>query len=108
MINTDYLYNPKAAKIYLRKKRFVDKKAGFQILENATVLPHLTKFPDTEKTLWAGFGGLVDKEGTPVEMSPPTAIYPPSEVQKVSEPTIFLGMFPGGWGHCITYDLSRL
>ena len=60
MTNLDYLYNPAAAKPYFDKNHFVDKKLGFQIIENGTVL---TYKDDGRGGLMGALGGIVDSEG---------------------------------------------
>ena len=60
MVNIDYLYNPKAAKPYFDKNYFVDKKLGFQVIENGMILPHKkSNLPGAHA--W-GLGGIVDSE----------------------------------------------
>ena len=57
MVNIDYLYNPDAAKDLVNKNYFLDKKLGFQIIENGMILPHKGD---------AGInnlGGIVDNNG---------------------------------------------
>lgn len=56
MVNFDYLYNPKAAKPHLEKNYFIDKKLGFQVIEQGTILPH------KGGAGILGLGGIVDRE----------------------------------------------
>ena len=62
MVNFDYLYNPAAAREALNKNYFLDKKLGFQIIENGMILPH-NHTDDDGKWTWVGLGGVVDSEG---------------------------------------------
>ena len=69
MVNIDYLYNHAAAKKHFTVNRFVDKKLGFQIIENGTILPY-KKIIDGKfsKDGW-GFGGIVDGKDKFIESS---------------------------------------
>ena len=60
MVNLDYLYNPAAAKEIFAKNFFVDRKSGFSVIENGTVLPHKSDIPG--QGIWGG-GGIVDGNG---------------------------------------------
>ena len=62
MVNIDYLYNPAAAKPRFAKDYFVDKKLGFQVIENGTILPHRYTGDDGKRGIH-GYGGIVDGEG---------------------------------------------
>lgn len=62
MVNLNYLYNPDAAKAYFEKNYFVDKKLGFQVIENGMILPHRPT-NDEGKTKFLGFGGIVNING---------------------------------------------
>lgn len=70
MINLDYLYNPDAAKPYFNKNYFIDKKLGFQVIENGTILPHkrITDTDNVRRRIW-GAGGIVDGNGEFVKNS---------------------------------------
>lgn len=61
MINLDYLYNPEIAKSHFDKNYFVDKKLGFSVIENGTILPHKDVYVDGKWT-W-GKGGIIDSNG---------------------------------------------
>ncbi|MBQ6758522.1 MAG: hypothetical protein IJP42_05480 [Selenomonadaceae bacterium] len=58
MVNLDYLYNPDAAKPHLGKDFFIDKKLGFQVIENGTIFPYKA----VQGSIW-GIGGIFDSEG---------------------------------------------
>lgn len=69
MVNLEYLYNPDAAKGVFSKNYFSDKKLGFSIIENGTILPYKRKIDGkTTPNSW-GYGGIVDKEGTFIKSS---------------------------------------
>lgn len=61
MTNLDYLYNPAAAQKFFNENYFIDKKLGFRVLENATVLPYKDMSPNGAWN-WGG-GGIVDSNG---------------------------------------------
>lgn len=61
MVNIDYLYNPEAVKERFKKNYFIDKKLGFRVIENGTVLPHKDSIIDGKWT--HGKGGIVDSNG---------------------------------------------
>ena len=65
MINLDYLNDKTfAKKIFAEKFNFVHEKLGFQVLENAIILPYkATVNGQRSKDGW-GFGGIVDCNGT--------------------------------------------
>lgn len=67
MVNFDYLYNPEAAKALFGKSYFVDKKLGFQVIEQGTILPHKRTAPPG-KWSW-GAGGIVNSNGTYIKGS---------------------------------------
>ena len=69
MINLDYLYNPAAAKDAFNKNCFLDKKLGFQIIENGTILPYETIINGQYSKDGWGFGGIVDDKGKFVRSS---------------------------------------
>ena len=60
MTNLDYLYNPAAAKPHFAKDYFVDKKLGFQVIENGTIL---TYKDNGLGGLVGALGGIVDSDG---------------------------------------------
>ncbi len=66
MVNLDYLYNPDAAKHVFGKNFFVDKKLGFSVIENGTILPY-------KRTPLGGLigalGGIVDSSGKYIRRS---------------------------------------
>ena len=111
MVNLDYLYNPDAAKPYVDKNFFVDKKLGFQVIEHGTILPHKDSMVNGKWT-W-GNGGIVDGNGeyiksTHVNSSAGSSYTPPESIQHSSETVIYLGMFDITWGHVITDNIRRL
>lgn len=63
MVNFDYLYNPEVAKPILSRNYFIDKKSGFQVIENGTILP--CKFEKVVNSWsWKNYlGGIIDSEG---------------------------------------------
>ena len=114
MINVDYLYNPEAAKPHFDKNFFLDKKLGFRVIENGTILPY-RNVNDSGIVNWVGFGGIIDSEGAFIKESfihlgtggaytPP----PPDKIQKSSETVIYLGISYPLWGHCITDNIRRI
>ncbi len=70
MVNLDYLYNPAAAKPHFDKNYFVDKKLGFQVIEQGTILPH-KKIPGAveRKRKILGAGGITDSKGNFIKSS---------------------------------------
>ena len=67
MVNIDYLYNPDRAKKFFDKNYFLDKKLGFQVIENGTILPHKDVWVNGKWT-W-GKGGIIDNEDNFVKNS---------------------------------------
>ena len=61
MVNINYLYNPNAAKKYFEKNYFIDKKLGFSVIENGTILPHKSVIIPGKYHF--GLGGIVDSAG---------------------------------------------
>ena len=66
MVNLDYLYNPEAAKPLFDKNYFVDKKLGFQVIENGTILPYKD---DGLGGLAGALGGISDHTGKFIKSS---------------------------------------
>ena len=60
MTNLDYLYNPEAARERFDKNYFIDKKLGFQVIKNGTILPYKD---DGHGGLIGALGGIVDSNG---------------------------------------------
>lgn len=60
MVNLDYLYNPAAAKPHFNKNYFLDKKLGFQVIEQGTILPYKNT---PVGGLIGALGGIVDSNG---------------------------------------------
>ena len=111
MVNFDYLYNPAAAREALNKNYFLDKKLGFQIIENGMILPH--KSVNIPGKWHFGQGGIVDKDGSYQKNSSVHyngEVYtPPKEtIQHSSETVVYLGMFFRVWGHSLTDDIRRV
>lgn len=111
MVNLDYLYNPAAAKPYFDKNYFVDKKLGFQTVENGMILPY--KPFVTGVWNWGG-GGVVDGtdkyiKGTYIKSEINGAYTPPREsISHRAETVIYIGTFINVWGHFITDCARRL
>lgn len=112
MVNLDYLYNLDVAKRFANKSYFLDKKLGFQVIENGTILPHKWTAPPG-KWSW-GAGGIVDNEGNFVEG---THVHggiigsypsPPESVQYSPKTVIYLGLFYPVWGHVISDNIRRI
>lgn len=80
MINLDYLYNPDAAKPYFNKNYFIDKKLGFQVIENGTILTHAD---DGRGGLLGALGGIVDSNGKYIENS---FVYEPTKNKSYTPP----------------------
>ena len=69
MTNLDYLCNPDAAKEQIEENYFVDKKLGFSVIENGTILPH-KEVQIVKGWSWKNqFGGIVDGNGEYVKGS---------------------------------------
>ncbi|MBR4904275.1 MAG: hypothetical protein IKZ53_06360 [Selenomonadaceae bacterium] len=92
MVNLDYLYNPDTAKPQFDRNYFLDKKLGFQVIENGTIIPY-KKIVDSKKTPdgW-GFGGIVDGEGKFIKsshvVSGAGSIYTPPQNQLKTAPKL--------------------
>ena len=108
-MNGNYLYEGADEYLarYLTGSTRAEKLLGFQMLQNAVVLPHLT----LENGAWGG--GIVTAEGDYLEN---TAVHNKSgcayavddeQVENADETVIYLGMFNGVWGHCITDNIRR-
>lgn len=116
MINLDYLYNPAAAKKAFERNYFVDKKLGFSVIENGTILPHkrLPTAKELKRRIW-GAGGIADSKGEFVKSSSVVdgtgEIYTLSPAESIchsSETVIYLGLFFPVWGHVLTDNIRRL
>ena len=113
MTNLDYLYNPDAAKDAFNKNYFLDKKLGFQIIENGMILPYSDTRDDGKKN-FVGFGGIVYKNGEFIRESfihvgtGGAYIPPPESIQHSSETVIYFGISYRIWGHCLTDNIRRL
>ena len=113
MVNFDYLYNPDFAKEAVDKNYFVDKKLGFRIIDNGTILP--TRGSEAGKpVVIGGIGGIVDSKGefikeSHIHLGTGGAYTPtPESIQHRSETIIYLGTFFDIWGHAITDNIRRL
>lgn len=115
MLNLDYLYNPNsnAAKRARTKNFLVDKKLGFSVIENGTILPQKTT---PLGGLKGALGGIVNSKGKYIGKSfvkdsfkVSRAYVPSSEsIQHRAETVIYIGMFYPVWGHVLTDNISRL
>lgn len=82
MVNLDYLYNPEESKKLFAKNFFVDKKLGFQVIKNGTILPHTFRIKGLAPVR-GGFGGIIDSNnkhviGSLVRYGEGTGYTPPS------------------------------
>lgn len=111
MVNLDYLYNPDTARKAIRTNYFLNKKLGFQVIENGMILP---LFIDENERSYP-WGGIVDSNGKMVNSS--CFLYglgrncPPSLFQSFkhnSDTVIYLGYFHPCYGHVLTDDLRRV
>lgn len=105
MTNIDYLYKKEFYEEEFRKPHFCNKKLSFLILDNALILPY-------KKIRNKIGGGVVTKDNKYIEN---TALhtkngsaYQVSDIVESNEKVIYLGMFVGIWGHCITDNLRRM
>ena len=109
MINYDFLYpcHKERFAAYFGQRHLVDKTLGFREVKNGYILPHR---PLNGKNA----GGVVTEEGIYLEE---TALhtkqgdaydFSAQQVQKKSETVIYIGMFVGIWGHCLTDNIRRL
>ena len=62
MVNIDYLYNPEATKSSFEKDYFVNKKLGFQVIENSIGLSRKMTFEGQPKN-YPGLAGIIDANG---------------------------------------------
>ncbi|MBR4153250.1 MAG: DUF563 domain-containing protein [Selenomonadaceae bacterium] len=112
MVNLDYLYNPDAARPNFDKNYFLDKKLGFQVIENGMILPH--KDLRTPSKWNFGLVGIVDNVGKYIDSS--SVHYgvggaytpPPESILYRAETVIYLFLLYPIWGHCLTDNLRRL
>ena len=107
MINYDGLFNKNYFGDELFEDHISEKNLNFRILDNATILPHLS-VPGTP-----GMGGIVDSEGNFIEESflhhGVTETYTPTEeIFNSNRTVIYLGMLVDIWGHCLTDNLKRV
>ena len=106
MVIYNGLYNPKYYGDKLTANHFSDKKLHFKIIENGTILPHISPG-------WNGSGGVFDCEGHFV-YGTNYSIYGggpyrlDEKINYESKTVIYAGMFTPEWGHCITDSLRRL
>ena len=113
MVNLDYLYNPTAVKKIFNENYFVDKKLGFQVIEDGMILPH-KKTKIKGQWSWGAGGCIVDSAGKFIPTtSAKTEVgksYTPSQesIMHVNETVIYLGFFFHVWGHALTDNLRRL
>ena len=105
MRNTKYLFNENIYKKHLDTPHFSNKELSFSVYKNATVLP-------CKKLESCIGGGIVTSDGEYLEN---TALHTKNGVgydilykKESSDKIIYLGMFTGVWGHCITDNLRRL
>lgn len=110
MVNLDYLYNPDAAKNFFNQNYFLDKKLGFQVIEQGTILPHKSV---VIPNVWHfGLGGIVDSNGKYIKSSSlhqgVGKPYTPESIQHSSETVIYLAMFYKIWGHDLTDNIRRV
>ena len=112
MVNFDYLYNPEAAKPFLNKDHFVEKKLSFRVIENGMIFPH--KIFPCKGWSWGG-GGVYDENGDFVMHSYESYVagcnYPrpaKEEIQHRSETVIYLNVFPSCWGNILCENIVRL
>lgn len=110
---TDYsgLYNEKHYDKFFNQNHFSEKKLNFRIIENGTILPHKHLVVNGQWT-W-GFGGIVDSNGNFVKSSfvnsnAGAAYTPEEEIQYNPATVIYLAMYFGVWGHCITDEIRRI
>ena len=110
MTNLDYLYNPEAAKDAFSESYFIDKKLGFQVIENGMILPHKSvNIPGH-----FGLGGIADSDGNFIESSSlhygtgGTYTPPPKSIKHSSETVIYLAFFYRVWGHDLTDNIRRI
>ena len=113
MVNLDYLYNPNAVKDIFDENYFVNKKLGFQIIENGMILPH-RKIKVKGEWSWGVGGCIVDSTGkfiptTSAKTEVGEAYIPsPESIQYNPHTVIYLGLFFHVWGHAITDNIRRL
>lgn len=63
MVNIEYLYNPDSVRKRFEKNYFIDKKLGFRVIENGTILPYRKTINGKTNDDGWGFGGIVDDKG---------------------------------------------
>lgn len=69
MTNLDCLYDSNTAREVFDENRFIDKKLGFQVIENGMILPQRSTGDDGKTKGGGGYGGIVDSNGEFVKES---------------------------------------
>lgn len=109
MTNYDLLYDKDYYGELLYEDYFADKKLGYREIEHGTILP----FQRVRDGTGLG-GGILDEDGCYIEStSLHTGFGVPYETGIITEQehtsaVIYLGMFHGIWGHCLTDNIRRL
>lgn len=106
MTNYDYLYKKEYYGESLYKHYEVKKELGYQLIKNGVILP----YKRTEK---GPGGGVIDGKG---EFIGSTSLHNccgcrydfPKIEKHEGAAVIYLGMFHGIWGHCLTDNIRRL
>ena len=111
MVNGEYLFDKKFYGDFLTKNFHSTKKLGCEIIGNALVLPNEPRIPMSRG--WGGGGGVVDSVGKFVpnswmNLDGVDASYTPKSIRYNDETVIYLGMFRGVWGHCLTDNIKRM
>lgn len=107
MVQYDFVYDKEFYNKEIEGDYFIDKKLGYTQLNHAYILPH--KVIDG-----VDCGGIVTSEHNFVENSSLHAkqggsySFDSTTVEESDETVIYLGMFVGIWGHCITDNIRRL
>ncbi|MBR5110814.1 MAG: glycosyltransferase family 61 protein [Clostridia bacterium] len=106
-MNLDYslLYNPAYFEKRFQQRYYIRKALGLQKYANATILPW--------KLINHQYGGgIVTAQGeylsnTGLHYGNGVA-YAPDKVNESQDKVIYIGMFAGIWGHCLTDNIRRL
>ena len=107
MVNAEFLYDKDYFNSYFGASHVVDKQLSYQRIENGYILPHQPMGSQNA-------GGVLTQNKEYIEE---TALHTKSgaaytfeqkQVTKKKETVVYIGMFVGIWGHCITDNIRRI
>jgi len=107
MTNYDHLYNTDYYKTLLSKGSFSEIKLRWKVIHNGTVFPFTGLQDDQLGGLLDEHGEYIDGSGVHRGMGTGRDIRD-EEIEIFDEEVVFLGVWPGVWGHCLTDNIRRL